>query len=186
MGVYARRVNSSLYQLGSGRAIWCLSSKVIESSLSYGRITKNFFQITQKDKLCTYIDRNGLWHSEDCSTSLPGLCKATTKGKLTDGFFSSGTLIDIRLIEQSRSLWRSHFWSWWLQRLSKWLVQQCWWCHWPLLYKSFLRARNSELGRNRMQKSARWFTCQHSWPREKSTCRSRRVLRVSKKYFTFH
>ena len=101
-------------------------------------------------------------------------------------FFSSGTLIDIRLIEQSRSLWRSHFWSWWLQRLSKWLVQQCWWCHWPLLYKSFLRARNSELGRNRMQKSARWFTCQHSWPREKSTCRSRWVLGVSKKYFTFY
>ena len=42
------------------------------------------FSTTLKDKLCTYIDRNGVWHSEDCSTRLPGLCKATTKGVYDD------------------------------------------------------------------------------------------------------
>ena len=32
-----------------------------------------------QDKLCTYVDVDGVWHSQDCSSLMPALCKATTK-----------------------------------------------------------------------------------------------------------
>ena len=47
-----------------------------------------------QDKLCTYVDVNGVWHSQDCSSQMPALCKATTKGVYDDHSSERGPYSD--------------------------------------------------------------------------------------------
>ena len=49
-----------------------------------------------QDKLCTYIDVNGVWHSQDCLSQMPALCKATTKGVYDDHTSDRGEYSDCK------------------------------------------------------------------------------------------
>lgn len=81
-------------QAQGGGTVW--STMHAESLAVYSNWGRDEPADIYQDRLCAYIDQNGVWHSADCSTQLPGLCKATSKGVYDDHTSDRGDYIDCK------------------------------------------------------------------------------------------